>query len=986
MRRWVLPFLGLGCLSGLLLACYGRAIVGGEPFAYRDAGHYYYPLHQRVQAEWEAGRWPLWEPEENGGMPLLGNPTAAVLYPGKLVFACVAYPLAARLYVVGHTLLAFAAMFVLLRHWGIGGAGATLGGLAYAFGGPVLFQSCNIIYLVGAAWLPLGFRAADRWLRLGRRIALAELAVVLAMETLGGDPESAYLTGVCAAAYAAALAWPRRRGTARGVPRAGLIASAWVVATLAAAVGTRALRPVAWTPWIGPATVVSASWCLAALVLLARRRRARRGEAGVPTLLVPKLSGLVVAAAVAAAAAGAQLVPVLEFLGQTRRGAAGAWDRREIYAFSLQPFRLVEFLWPNVFGTPYRGNRLWLGAFPPGDADVQVWTPSLYLGGFTLLLALAGAWRRSGGGNGPHPEPQPWRAWMAAVAVVSLMGSFGEYGSPIRLARMVPGAAASDTAQGVLREVDGSFYGLLVAALPGFDRFRFPGKLLTLTVLALAALAAHGWDRLASGDPAVRRRVAAYSGSALGLTLAVLGLLIAGRGVFAAWLERRGLTSFFGPFDAAGAVAETRNGLVQAALVLSAGLALGLRGTGRRPSMAAALVLAVTTLDLAWANARLVLTVPQSVLDATPEVVSILERAERATPGLGPYRIHRAAIWSPMAWRETPSPDRVGEFVAWGRRTAEPKYGITQGLHYTRTLGAAELAGHERFFAAISSRASPRAARALGVTPGTGLLAYSRRAFDLWNTRYFVLPFFPQWGDMHRGIASFVDRTERIHPPPDAFEGKDAGERALAWLKNPDYQVRRNLDALPRAWAVHEARWVRTAIGPGGGGVDPAIEEMLFSNDLSWPDPGRAVYDPRLYAWLDDADRPELAAYLPGDYPSAGEAVRVVHLQADEVVIDAELERPGIVVLADVEYPGWRLTLDDRAAPIYRVNARMRGAAVPAGRHRLVYRYRPGSLRLGLMLSSLGLTALVFLVVWSTGAAGPAQSVDGAAAAAALSS
>ena len=79
----------------------------------------------------------------------------------------------------------------------------------YAFGGPVLFQYCNAIYLVGAAWLPLGFRAADRWLRQGRRIALAELAVVLAMENLGGDPESAYLTGVCAAAYAVGLAASR---------------------------------------------------------------------------------------------------------------------------------------------------------------------------------------------------------------------------------------------------------------------------------------------------------------------------------------------------------------------------------------------------------------------------------------------------------------------------------------------------------------------------------------------------------------------------------------------------------------------------------------------------------------------------------------------------------------------------------------------------------------------------------------------------------
>src|SRR5689334_14107199 len=118
MRRWLIPILVLGCLAGLFVACYGRAIFRGEQFGYRDASQYSYPVNRRVQKEWAAGRWPLWEPEENGGMPLLGNPTAAVLYPGKLVFALFGYPLAARLYIMGHTLLAFTAMLALLRHWG----------------------------------------------------------------------------------------------------------------------------------------------------------------------------------------------------------------------------------------------------------------------------------------------------------------------------------------------------------------------------------------------------------------------------------------------------------------------------------------------------------------------------------------------------------------------------------------------------------------------------------------------------------------------------------------------------------------------------------------------------------------------------------------------------------------------------------------------------------------------------------------------------
>src|SRR4051812_39961804 len=181
----------------------------GEQFAYRDAGHYYYPLYQRVQAEWDANRWPLWEPEENSGMPLLGNPTAAVFYPGKVIYALFSYPWAARLYVLAHMGLAFAAMLCAMRSWGVSWIGSAVSSLSYAFGAPILFQYCNIIYLVGAAWLPFGFLAIQRWLVSRSYWALLGLAVVLAMQTLGGDPQSSYLLGLCGGAYAAGMAWSR---------------------------------------------------------------------------------------------------------------------------------------------------------------------------------------------------------------------------------------------------------------------------------------------------------------------------------------------------------------------------------------------------------------------------------------------------------------------------------------------------------------------------------------------------------------------------------------------------------------------------------------------------------------------------------------------------------------------------------------------------------------------------------------------------------
>ena len=269
----------------------------------------------------------------------------------------------------------------------------------------------------------------------------------------------------------------------------------------------------------------------------------------------------------------------------------------------------------------------------------------------------------------------------------------------------------------------------------------------------------------------------------------------------------------------------------------------------------------------------------------------------------------------------------------------------------------------EKAFDEVNAKAD--AAYVLGVKAGTELVTHPRRAYDMWNTRYFVLPYYPIWNDEHRGIASFMDRSERIFPPLDAFKGPEGQDKELAWFKTHDYQVRRNLDEFPRSWVVHDARSMPPFLGLSRGSRKLPMEEILFSNDITWHDSTRTVYDPRRYVWLEDNDRPELAKFLPGGYPAPAENVRIVRHESDRVEFEATLERPGVVVLADVYYPGWELTVDGQPAPLYRANRIMRGAGVPSGRHTLVYAYRPASFRIGLIISCFGLAALGLLAVWS---------------------
>src|SRR5262249_54491922 len=151
----------------------------------------------------------------------------AVLYPGKILYALLPYAWGVRLYVIAHVLLAFVTMLVLVRSWDVSWTGSCLGAIAYAFGAPVLFQYCNVIFLVGAAWVPLGLHAGDGLVRGGRRGAWLELAAVLALQALGGDPETAYLVGLSGWLYALALAWYAGRKEREGEGASGPGAKSW---------------------------------------------------------------------------------------------------------------------------------------------------------------------------------------------------------------------------------------------------------------------------------------------------------------------------------------------------------------------------------------------------------------------------------------------------------------------------------------------------------------------------------------------------------------------------------------------------------------------------------------------------------------------------------------------------------------------------------------------------------------------------------------
>ncbi len=850
--------------SVLVVWLFAPALGGGSSFAFRDAAHFYHPLFQYIRQEWGAGRLPLWDPYENLGVPLVAENTSSVFYPGKLLFALPAdYTWLYNLYIVLHVVLAAGTSYALARHLRAGVLGASVAALSYAFSGSVLFQYCNVIFLVGAAWLPLALLYADRMLRERRSTATVGFGMTLALMVLGGDPQMAYNTALLAAGYTLLL-W---RHDKRAVSAAG--------PTLRA--GWRKSRPLLLVAGMGLAGALAAIQALPTFEASPYSARARYDE--------PR-SVYEFAQAWTQSTDDTEGISLKGLLGGSPRG-----HHAKVYYFSVEPWRAVELIWPNITGRPGPTHRRWLSAF---DAESNFWMPSLYMGLLPFVLACT-IWSLRRRANVVVRA----LSWMTLFGV---LGSFGWYG--IAWAVGLPVGSSEDF--GVGGEV-GGLYWCLATFLPGYIQFRYPSKLFVFASLGLSMLAAYGWrDVWESGS----RRLLNW------LMLIPLVGAAAGAGTLYDWpqiqssLASATAAPWLGPLDGKGALTDFADALLHASmvsLVVLAILWLGRRTSYRRLMQVA--MTAVVAIDLGAAQKDLVVYAPADLWRFRPRVLSRLPK------DTSNYRLFRQLTPTPPSFETTASPDRYQEGLRWYRDTLWPRFPLPLEVPLAEVLQT--VAGSDyAILLKVAQTHNRRSGR--GGLPDPALL-------DLVGARSALVS---------------MTSSEEISRPIEIAEDMLLGERPTA---------------LPRTWIVHDVK----VLPPLESNSPRRIEK--FTSEIAFPD--GQPRDWRATAVVET--RSTLSVSPVAEGTTRSESCRIVAAEPSRVEIDARLTAPGLVVLSDQHYPGWEAFVETdgerRTVPILRTNRVMRGVVLPAGKHRLVYRYRPRSILYGALIS--GASACVLLSV-----------------------
>ncbi len=211
-------------------------------------------------------------------------------------------------------------------------------------------------------------------------------------------------------------------------------------------------------------------------------------------------------------------------------------------------------------------------------------------------------------------------------------------------------------------------------------------------------------------------------------------------------------------------------------------------------------------------------------------------------------------------------------------------------------------------------------------------------AFDLKNTLFFryartqmAMP------TAHKGPRGLV-----LHPVASLlnvryliFRNRPAPGLPLI-LHEDDYWIVENRDALPRVFVPRTLRVVKDD--------NEAVAQM-----------SRFDFNPSQVAYTTDAVR----------LPDGMQGTATVRYETpSRAEIDVDMQTPGLVLLSDLWDAGWQAELDGEPCPIHRVDMALRGFQVPAGKHQIVCRYEPNSVRTGFRAAAGGGVILFGWAVW----------------------
>jgi len=903
-----------------------------------------------------AGRAPLWNPHAALGIPLLADYQTAPFYPVNLLLLGFDTFTAMGLFMIVHFALAGIFMYVFLRGLGVALIPAAFGALAFQWNGYFISYIGHPTHIATGVWLPILMHLARRALLAPapRRFPLA-LTLALASLLLAGFPQTLVYSAYALAAYAISVLAVEAGGSIAA--RAARAASLLPCALIAFALAAPELLPTAQLSRLSPhqAFTHDAVWQINDIPFVTYLK-----------VLFPNLFG--------------NPIDQTSWLGWPHMGLAHPNDLGVVgYAGALVPLLALAGIAAAFFGERIDGRRretifaLGLIAVPVLFMSVRPASQLLWRlpgWGFSTeihrveFLAFAGGAILAARGleaalSGARAARVARATLLGGAALVALFffaflvfapGVFASVARKMVIVLQYAGKGAeamwisprmlhfiSNDVAGWIGEMRGGVFRSAAIAAAG-------GAIVLLAARREMPRAAHDGVRGAAGARAVL-----FTGAAL--------LLLHATDVTSA--ARR----YYTPQPRDGVYVETESiRFLRETIAARPGRLFRIGGINTLPPNIPS-VFGMS--DAGGYNALLIAeygeyfdAIERGSFSRGREVIRFEDPASFESPL---FRLAAAPYVLAGDWRE------AGPlFAAWPFSAAR-RIAVSKNLHSPASFSLSMADSEPAFLWCEGGEL--RIPRAIG---RPGALAFEWETLDSGTTR----------------LAVGLEAGGESRPLVDREIGGGAAARGTLTVALPAardgerviIRVGEGERSVPR---VRISRFALSERGTAGRPLPLrpgwrllyAGDLIVFENEHAWPrarlvdgarvepDRRRALrqiakreIDPSETALVDRA--PSVAL---GDARGEGGGAKIVRDEPERVEIETSAPAASLLVLADLYYPGWEATVDGAPAEILRANSLFRAVALPAGTHRVVFRFVSPPYRRGVWLALAGIAAAAAL-------------------------
>lgn len=195
---------------------------------------------------------------------------------------------------------------------------------------------------------------------------------------------------------------------------------------------------------------------------------------------------------------------------------------------------------------------------------------------------------------------------------------------------------------------------------------------------------------------------------------------------------------------------------------------------------------------------------------------------------------------------------------------------------------------------------------------------------------------------LERGdIVNMLNIKYLLSPNPLHIRGYKLVEKSSLEAHPTKIFLYENLNVLPRSYIVPRYKKIEKKEDRAfylAGATYEAEREVVLEEDIPAYSPPKGRSD-RLYS------------------------TKILKYEQNEVVIEANLKKNGILFISDTYYPGWRVTVDGKEAKIYKANYVFRAVPLTPGKHKIVFYFESDIFKIGLLTSIFTIIGFIIFFV-----------------------